>query len=103
MATVLVVVADVQAHEPDEMPLTEDNYMLQHLAAAVSDPALGGTVLPRAAIRNANRLCAHGPYELHHCRAEDRVAVKDEVSWCRVVWERLAQLLNHPRWGCTSR
>ena len=40
---------------------------------------------------------AHGPDELHHCRAEDRVAVKDQVSRRRVVWERFAQLLNYPR------
>ena len=79
------------------MALAEDYDMLKELAATVSDPALSGTVLPRAPIRNANRLCAHGPYELNHRRAEDRVAVKNQVSRRRVVWERFAQLLNYPR------
>ena len=39
MATILVVVADVCPHEPDEMALAEDYDMLEELATAVSDPS----------------------------------------------------------------
>ncbi len=70
MAAVLVVVADVQAHEPDEMPFAEDDDVFEELSAAAPDPAFSGSVLPRTAIGDANRLCAHGPYELDHRMAE---------------------------------
>ena len=70
VATILVIVADICPHEPDEMPLAEDNDVLEKLATAISDPAFSGSVLPRTAIGDANRLCAHGPYELDHRRAE---------------------------------
>lgn len=51
MATILVVVVDICPREPDEMPLAEYNDVLEKFATAISDPALGGSVLPRAAIR----------------------------------------------------
>ena len=35
------------------MPLAEDNDVLEKLATAMPDPALGGSVLPRAAIGDA--------------------------------------------------
>ena len=74
MATFLVIVGYVSSHESDEMALAENHNVLQELAPTAADPALGRAVLPRAAIRGANRLCAHGPYELDDRRAEDRVA-----------------------------
>jgi len=89
MATVLVIVGDVSSHESDEMALAENHNVLQELAPTAPNPALSGSVLPRTAIGDANRLCAHGPYELDDRRAEDRVAVEDEVSRRRVVGKRL--------------
>ena len=80
MATVLVIVGDVSSHDSDEMTLAQNYDVLEELAPTAADPALGGSILPRAAIRGANRLCAHGPSELDDRRAEDRVAVEDEVS-----------------------
>ena len=48
MATVLMVIADVLAHEPDEMSFAEDHDVLEQLATTTQDPTLGGAVLPRA-------------------------------------------------------
>ncbi len=64
MATVLVVVIDVQtreADEADEMPLAEDDHVLEELATTAPDPPLGGSVLPWAAIRGANGIDAKRP------------------------------------------
>ena len=58
MATVLVVVIDVQTREADEMPLAEDDHVLEELATTAPDPALGGSVLPWAAIRGASGIAA---------------------------------------------
>ncbi|GEM_PF-6838370 len=51
MAAVLVIVGDVSSHESDEMALAYD--VLEELAPTAADPALGGSILPRAAIRGA--------------------------------------------------
>ena len=103
MAAVLVVVADIQAHKPDEMLFAEDDDVFEELPAAAADPAFSRSVLLRTAIGDANRLCAHGPYELDHRRAEYRVAVEDQVSRRGVVGKRLTQLLHHPRRGWMER
>lgn len=40
-----MVVADVRAHEPDEMSLAENHDVVEELATAGPDPALSGSVL----------------------------------------------------------
>jgi len=85
MATVLVVVVDVQTHEADEMPLAEDDHVLEELATTAPDPPLGGSVLPWAAIRDANGIDAERPHERHD-RAEDCIAIEDQILRRRVVW-----------------
>ena len=57
VATVLMIVADVSSHEPDEMTCTENHDVLKELAAAAADPPLRGSVLPWAAKRSANGFC----------------------------------------------
>ncbi len=71
------------------MALAEDHDVREELAPTAADPALGGSVLPWTAKRNADRLCAHRLDELDHRRAEYRVAVEDQVSRCRVVGKRV--------------
>ncbi len=103
MTTIFMVVAEIQAHEPHEMPFAEDDDVFEELATTVPNPALSGSVLPRTTIGDANRLCAHGLYELDHRGAEYRVAVEDEVSRRGVVRKRLTQLLRHPGRGRMER
>ena len=40
VATVLMIVADVSSHEPDEMTCTENHDVLKELATAAADPVL---------------------------------------------------------------
>ena len=58
VATVLMIVADVSSHETDEMTCAENHHVLKELAAAAAEPPLRGSVLPWAAKRSANGLCA---------------------------------------------
>ena len=58
VATVLMIVADVSSHEPDEMTCAENHHVLKELATAAADPPLRGSVLPWAAKRSANGFCA---------------------------------------------
>ena len=64
MATVFVVVADVAPYEANEMTLAEDDYVLKELSTTAADPSLGRPVLPRAAVGDTNRLCAHRPDDI---------------------------------------
>src|SRR5258707_9338587 len=64
MRPVLVIVVQVRRHQPFEMPLIQDNHVVQQVASATSHPALSNTVLPRTAKGRASWLASHVP----HCR-----------------------------------
>ena len=91
MATILVVVADVRPHKPDQMALAKEHDVREELAPAVSDPAFCGSILPGAAKGRTHWLCTHQLDEPHDRRAEDRVAVKDEISRRGVVGKSFTQ------------
>src|SRR6266446_6176001 len=55
MGSVLMVVADIFAHESFQMAFIEHDHMVQQVAAAASHPTLCDSVLPRTAKRGANR------------------------------------------------
>ncbi len=67
------------------MALAEDHDVLEELAATAADPALRHWILPGTAVRDAPRLGAHRLHESDHFRAKDRVAVEDEMPWCRMI------------------
>ena len=48
MSPVLVVVEQIQRHQPFEMPLIQEDHVVQQVAPATSHPALRNTVLPIA-------------------------------------------------------
>ena len=79
------------------MPLAQDDDVFEHLSTTATDPALSGSVLPWAAKRRAHRPRSHRLDEFDDGRAEDGVAVEDEISRRRVVGKRVTQLLEHPR------
>src|SRR6266581_3909002 len=64
MRPVLVIVVQVRRHQPFEMPLIQDNHVVQQVASATSHPALSNTVLPRTAKGRASWLASDVP----HCR-----------------------------------
>ena len=96
VATVLMIVADVSSHEPDEMTRAENHDVLKELATAAADPPLRSSVLPWAAKRSANGFCARCFDELDDPSAKDEVAIEDEIFRSGVVGKRLTQLLNNP-------
>jgi len=96
MGSVLVKVSNILAHQPFEMPSVEHDHVVEEIATAASDEALGDAVLPRALERSpdrfhAKRLCRFDDFGIEGC-----VAVVDQVFRSRVERERLAQLLRNP-------
>src|ERR1017187_3219995 len=96
MSAVVVIVADVIIHEASQMLLVQNDHMIEKVAAAVADPALGDAVLPWASETRSLRFDAETLYRLDDFFVELSTAIKDQVTRCRVVRERLAQLLDHP-------
>ena len=55
VATVLMIVADVSSHEPDEMTCTENHDVLKELATAAADP-FGQEIRPSLRSRGTTRI-----------------------------------------------
>jgi len=76
MRPVLMVIEQVGRHQSFEMPLIEDDHVVQQVASATSYPALGNTVLPRTAKGRASWLASHLLHRRNHIGAKLCVAVE---------------------------
>ena len=70
----------VRRHQSFEMPLIEDDHVVQQVASATSYPALSNTVLPRTAKGCASRLASHVSHSRNHIGAKLGVAVEEQES-----------------------
>ena len=99
VSSVLVIIADVFVHQPFQMALIEHDYMVEQVAAATADEALGDSILPRALERSANRFHAKCFCCFDDLGAECGIAVVNQITRRGVIRESLAQLLRYPRAG----
>ncbi len=81
------------------MPFVEDDHVVEQIAAAVADPALGDAILPRTSVVGSLGLNAEVLDHADHFFIELCATIKDQVAGRGVVRECLAQLLNNPRAG----
>ena len=72
------------------MPFIQSDHMVQHLAAAASDPAFRRAVLPRTPHARSFRLKPCGREKADHIVIELRIVIKDRVS----VRRRFGQCLS---------
>ena len=91
-----MVVADVLGHEAFEMPLVENNDMIEQVSSAVADEAFRDAVLPRTTEAGLLRLDAETLHRVDDLAAEIGCPVEDEVFGCRIIWKCLAKLLADP-------
>ena len=100
MCAILEIVEDVFVHQAFQMPPIENDHMVEQIPATGASPAFRNAVLPwtsEARLLWADTEALHG---FGHFTIELRAAIKNQVAGSRVIWERLAQLLNDP---CTRR
>jgi hypothetical protein len=97
---IFVVIADVIVHQALQMPFIENDHMVEQIAAAVANPALGDPILPGASEAGPLGLDAEGLYGVDNLFIELRAVIEDQITWRRVVGKRLAQLLDNP---CAGR
>src|ERR1017187_8249644 len=58
MSAVLVIVAYIFGHEPLQVPLINDDNVVQQVSSTTPNPTLGDSVLPGTAECGANRLAS---------------------------------------------
>jgi len=77
MRSILVVVANIIAHEAFQMPLIQDDHMVEQITAAVSDKTFGNAVLPWTAEAGSLGPDAKYLHRVDHFFIELRSAIKD--------------------------
>ena len=96
MSTVLVIVGQVFVCKPFQMSLIQRDYVIRHLPAQTSNPALRDSVLPWTPDACANGFNAARLQELDDITAELGVPVQYNVALGTGQGERLSQLLYDP-------
>jgi hypothetical protein len=76
MRPALVIIEQVGRHQPFEMPLIQDDHVVQQVASATSHPALRNTVLPRTAKGRASWFASHVPHRRKYLGSKLCVAVE---------------------------
>ena len=76
MSSVLMVVEQVRRHQPFEMPLIQNDHVIQQVASAASHPTLSNTVLPGTAKGRARWLASHVSHGRNHIGAKLCVSVE---------------------------
>ena len=76
MRPVLVIVVQVRRQQPFEMPLIQDNHVVQQVSSTASHPPLSNTVLPRTAKGRANWLASDVPHSRNYIGAKLCVSIE---------------------------
>ena len=82
MRPVLMVVVDILAHQPFQMPLVQHDDVIEQVSPAVSNPAFRYTVLPRTPEAGSLRGDAKALDRLDDFRVEVRGSVEDQMFRC---------------------
>src|ERR1035437_1837621 len=99
VSAIFVIVADVLVHQTLQMPLVQDDHMIEQITATVTNPALGNTVLPRASETGPPGLDTEALHSIDDLLIEVCSAIENQVSRSGIVGTGLTQLLNHPGAG----
>src|SRR5215469_4087064 len=97
MRPVPMVVEQVGRHQSFEMPLIQDDHVVQRVASATSHPTLSNTVLPRTAKGRASWLASQVPHGRNHIGVKLCVAVEWQESLRLLVGPCFSQLLDYPK------
>jgi hypothetical protein len=90
VGAVVVVIANVIAKKSLQMGLVQSDDVVEDIAAAASDPALGNPVLPRAADRGLHALHVHGSNGSGNFQPVLLVVIKEEESGSGLIRESLS-------------
>ena len=100
MCSVLVVIANVLAHQPFEMPFIQYDHLIQQISSTGAYPAFGDPILPWTAEAGSLRCDAKALHCFDNFLIKICGTIKDQITGHRLVRECLSQLLRYPltRW-----
>src|SRR4030095_15257150 len=96
MSSVVVIIANIFAAEPNQMSLVQRDHVIQHLTAYAPHPSFRDSVLPRTANACPDSFDSARFQKAEHLGAELAVTIKHDVAvW---AWKRqnLSELLQNP-------
>ena len=99
MRASLVIVVEIADQDAAQVPLTEDEYVIQTLAPDRTDKALGEGILPGAVRRREDFVDPHALHSVAKLLAVDLVAVAQEIGRRGVIREGVDDLLGGPVGG----
>src|SRR5664279_1055066 len=99
MSSVFVVITDIVFQQSSQMPLVQDDHVVEQLPTHTPNPALRDTVLPRTSKGGADRFCALLLNRSDDVCRELRVAVKDQKPVWPIVSPNFVQLQYDPQLG----
>jgi hypothetical protein len=94
-----VIVGEIPGQDAAQVPLTEDEHMIQPPAPDRTDKALGKRILPGAVRRREDFVDARALYSVAKLLAVDLVAVTQEIGRRGVVPKSVNDLLGGPMSG----
>src|SRR5664280_1397024 len=80
MSPVLVVITDVLIQQPSQVPLIENDHVIEQVPPHTANPPLRNSVLPRTPECSANRLAAHRLHGRNYSSTELGVPIEDQKS-----------------------
>jgi len=89
VGAVLVIIADVLRKKSLQMVLVQSDNVVEHIAAAAFDPALGNAVLPRALEGGSHVRHVHGLNGSRNLEPVLLVVIKEKVPGSGLIRERV--------------
>lgn len=93
MCSVVVIVANVLAHQAFHVPLIRNNQMVEQVSTSVTNPMLCNPILPRASETDPFRLDLQGLDGTDDLFIEVRGAIENQIPWGGIASKRFPQLL----------
>ena len=85
----MVIIADVLRKKSLQMVLVQSDNVVEHIAAAAFDPALGNAVLPRALEGGSHVRHVHGLNGSRNLEPVLLVVIKEKVPGSGLIRERV--------------
>ena len=99
----MMVMGEVAVQDAAQMPLAEDENVIQALASGRTDQALHEGILPGTVRRGENFLDSHAPHSVAELLTVNLVTVAQEIGRSGVVREGVQDLLSGPEGGGDAR
>src|ERR1035441_667725 len=80
MSPVLVVITDVLIQQPSQVPLIENDHVIEQVPPHTANPPLRNSVLPRTPECSATRLAAHRLHGRNYSSTELGVPIEDQEA-----------------------